>query len=431
MPAEPEQKRLYLVLRYVFVAAASYLLLFHSREELVPAARALAIALALASNVMLSLLPARVLFAWWVSAPVLIADTVWAGWTLHAVGGVGEEFFLLYLVVLVLAAVSENVVVVVVGATIASGVNLYTTWGPSPLTAHVLLRAVFLFTVAVFYGHVLARIRSERRRGDRSLERSRRLEAEVAQRTAELQRLYEVSRAASEAKTDFVASVSHELRTPLHIIIGYADMLVDGAPAMGADHALLGGRIRTAAAGLLHLVDSVLEIGRLESGTLRVETRPVPARAVARDLARREWITPHAGVTLRWEIPETTAVVETDPGKLEIVLSNLVTNALKYTHAGEVLVAVDDRPGAASVAFRVADTGLGIPASRLARMREPFHESTGTTHHLGGLGLGLSIVYRYAALLDVDVGVDSAVGRGTTFVVTVPYRRLSSPSQAR
>ena len=430
MPAEPEQKRLYLVLRYVFVAAASYLLVFHSREELVPAARALAIALALASNVMLSVLPARVLFAWWVSAPVLIADTVWAGWTLHAVGGVGEEFFLLYLVVLVLAAVSENVGVVVVGATIASGVNLYTTWGPSPLTARVLLRAVFLFAVAVFYGHVLGRIRSERRRGDRSFERSRRLEAEVAQRTAELQRLYEVSRAASEAKTHFVASVSHELRTPLHIIIGYADMLVDGTPN-GADHALLGGRIRTAAAGLLHLVDSVLEIGRLESGTLRVETRPVPAGAFARDLARRDWITPHAGVTLRWQIPETTAVVETDPGKLEIVLSNLVTNALKYTHAGEVLVAVDDRPGASSVAFRVADTGPGIPASRLARMREPFHESTGTTHHLGGLGLGLSIVYRYAALLDVDVAVDSAVGTGTTFVVSVPYRRLSSASQAR
>jgi len=423
MPAEPDQKRLYLLLRYVFVAAASYLLLFHSRENLVPAARAVAIALALASNVMLAVLPARLLFAWWVSAPVLIADTVWAGWTLHAVGGVGEEFFLLYLVVLVLAAVSENVVVVVVGATLASGVNLYTSWGPSAWTSRVLLRAVFLFTVAVFYGHVLARIRSERRRGDRNVERSRRLEAQVAQRTAELQSLYEVSRAASEAKTHFVASVSHELRTPLHIIIGYADMLVDGA----ADHALLGSRVRTAAAGLLHLVDSVLEIGRLESGTLRVETRPVPAEAFVRDLARREWITPHAGVTLRWEIPQTGAVVETDPGKLEIVLSNLVTNALKYTQSGEVAVVLDDSPGASCVAFRVADTGPGIPASRLARMREPFHESTGTTHQLGGLGLGLSIVYRYAALLDVDVAVDSAVGRGTTFVVTVPYAAAARP----
>jgi signal transduction histidine kinase len=148
----------------------------------------------------------------------------------------------------------------------------------------------------------------------------------------------------------------------------------------------------------------------------------VPAEAFVRNLAGRDWITPHAGVTLRWEIPETGAVVETDPGKREIVLSNLVTNALKYTHAGEVVVGVDDRPRASCVAFRLADTGPGIPASRLARMREPFHESTGTTHELGGLGLGLSIVFRYAALLDVDVAVDSALGHGTTFVVTVPYR---------
>ena len=114
-------------------------------------------------------------------------------------------------------------------------------------------------------------------------------------------------------------------------------------------------------------------------------------------------------------------MIETDPGKLEIVLSNLVTNALKFTRAGEVVVGVHDHPATACVEFAVVDTGPGIPPSQLARMREPFHASTGTTHRLGGLGLGLAIVYRYAALLGVEVRVASTVGRGTTFLVTVPY----------
>ena len=136
------------------------------------------------------------------------------------------------------------------------------------------------------------------------------LEAKVAERTAELQRLYEASRAASDAKTHFLASMSHELRTPLHIIIGYADILIDGGiPEEGAT---LGGRIRRAATALLHLVDSVLEIGRLESGTVCVVPRPVPVDSFVQDLARREWIAPNPGVTLRWDVPERAAVVPID-----------------------------------------------------------------------------------------------------------------------
>jgi signal transduction histidine kinase len=424
-------KGLFLAVRYVFILSAAYLLVFHGPRGPLAPAQALTIAAALASNVALSAVPPAVLFAVRVAAPLLIADTVWVSWALHASGALGSEFFVLYVFVLLLAAVGENLLVVVLGAIVASAVNVYTSWGGPTWTSPVLLRVVFLFTVAVFYGHVLSRLKSERRRGDRSEEWARLLEAKVIERTAELNRLYEASRAASQAKSEFMASMSHELRTPLHIIIGHADMLLDGAATTPAEGAALGGPVRRAATGLLELVDGVLEMGRLEAGKVRIEPQAVPVAAVADALRRREWIMPLPGVTLRWEVESCPTVIHTDPVKLRIIVANLVTNALKYTREGEVVVSVRDHPPARRVDFRVDDTGPGIPSPLLSRIREPFHESSGPgAHKLEGVGLGLAIVYGYAALLGVEVSVRSTVGRGTSFMVAVPYRFGSGGTEA-
>src|SRR4029450_9225526 len=124
----------------------------------------------------------------------------------------------------------------------------------------------------------------------------------VAERTAELTRLYETTRAANNAKTDFLASMSHELRTPLHIIIGYSDMLVDGSATSPGEGAVLGAHIRSAATGLLGLVDDVLEMSRLEAGRVRLDPRAVHLAAFAEGLAAREWLAPHPGVTLCWHV---------------------------------------------------------------------------------------------------------------------------------
>jgi signal transduction histidine kinase len=412
-------KGVFLLLRYVFIASASYLLLFQAPSAPPAPAQAITIALALASNVVLSLLPPARLFAWFVSGPTLVADTLWVGWALHAVGGLGEEFFLLSILVLVLAAVGERLGVVVGGAMLASLVIVCDAWQAGAWSTTVGLRVVFLLTGALFYGHVLGRIHGERRRAEQSLEWARALEGKVAERTAELTRLYEATREASSAKTDFLSCMSHELRTPLHIVIGYADMLIDGAATTPAEGAALGAHVRAAATGLLHLVDDVLEMARLEAGRVRVELRPVAVASFAEALAAREWLDPHPGVALRWEVRADGASMATDAGKLQIVLSNLITNALKYTRAGTVAVTVTARDDRA-VDFVVTDTGPGMPPERLARIREPFHESTGADHRVGGVGLGLAIVHRYAALLGARLTVDSAVGRGTRVVVTVP-----------
>jgi signal transduction histidine kinase len=417
-------KGLFLALRYVFVIAAAYLLVFNRRTGPVAPGVALTIAGALASNVVLSFVSPRMLFAAWLAAPLLIADTLWVAWALHASGTIGTDFFLLYFFVLFLAAVGENPAMVVLGATVASAVNIYGGWSESSWTSPVLLRVVVIYAAALFYGHVLWRIRSERQRGDRTAEWARALEAKVAERTAELHGLYEASRAASIAKSEFMASMSHELRTPLHIIIGYSEMLLDGAATTPEEGIAIGRHIRSAATGFLGLVDEVLEISRLESAHVRIDPRPVRVSEFADELRHREWISPLPGVTLRWDLDPSPIEIETDPAKLEIVLANLVTNALKYTREGEVTVRVRARESAQRVYFEVDDTGPGIPENQLAHIREPFHESSGRgPHNLEGIGLGLAIVYRYAALLGAAVSVRSIVGRGTSFQVTVPFVR--------
>jgi signal transduction histidine kinase len=107
---------------------------------------------------------------------------------------------------------------------------------------------------------------------------------------------------------------------------------------------------------------------------------------------------------------------------LQIILGNLITNAIKYTREGSIVVTVRDRPDGEGVEFDVRDTGPGIPPEQLARIREPFHESESGAHKLEGVGLGLAIVYGYAALLRVEVNVCSVVGHGTSFRLDVPHR---------
>jgi len=170
-------------------------------------------------------------------------------------------------------------------------------------------------------------------------------------------------------------------------------------------------------------------MGRLDLEHVRVEPRLVRVTDFVEELQRREWIPPLPGVTLRWDVDTEAMEIETDSTKLSIVVTNLVTNALKYTRAGEIVVSVRGRHGGDGVDFRVEDTGPGIPGTLLARLREPFHDSGQSAEHkLTGVGLGLAIVYRYAMLLGSEVSVLSTVGRGTRFVVTVPRRFDSRPA---
>jgi len=417
-------KGLFLALRYVFIIAASYLLMSQARTAIGPA-QALMIAVALGSNVLLSRLPAEKLFSWYVEAPILVADTLWVSWALSSTGSLGGEFFLLYFLVLFLASTGENLLMVALSTLLVSAANVYFVWGGQVWTSDALLRVVFFFAVALFYGHVVGRIKHEQARADRGEAWAKELEAKVMERTAALQRTCEESLEANRAKSEFLASMSHELRTPLHIIIGYAEMLEERGAVSEHKRCEVSARVRKAASGLLHLVDNVLDLGRLEAGKVHADVAPVAPASFMVELQSRDWPQPAPGVVLRWDVAADLPTVETDADKLAIVLGNLIGNAIKFTSAGSVTIGVRDRRADGYLEFRVDDTGRGISEEELARIFEPFHQVTGSEPHgPGGVGLGLAIVQRYVALLGARLEVRGVVGRGTSFSVLLPYRSV-------
>ena len=413
------RKGLFVVLRYVFIVAASYLVIFQDATPTVGAGPAVMIAAALASNVVLSMLPSQYVFAWYIEAPVMIADTLWVSWALYQTGATGHELFLLYFFVIFLAWVGERQWLALAASTAVSIANLWLSDSTSLLNSRDLLRVVFFYTVALFYGYVLGQIKHERQRADRGFAWARALEDKVAERTEALRLLYDESREASRLKSEFVASISHELRTPLNVILGYTEILLDGDADLGTDERnRLVGRARQAALSLMQLVDSVLDLGKLDAGKVPVDIEPVALGPWLAEQRDRDRMPLHDGVDLVWRIPTALPTIRTDPGKLRIIVDNLVNNAIKFTVRG--LITVEVRSGTDLVELVVADTGPGIPQRELARIFEPFHQAGDGEQARGGVGLGLAIVDRYVHLLGGAVRVASTPGLGTTFAVTLP-----------
>jgi len=426
------RKGLFLLLRYVFIVTASYLLLFQAPGALPLPTIAVVIATALASNVAFSFVPARHVLSWYLGAPVLVADTLWVSWAMRATGAAGQEFFLLYSFVLFLATLGASLPIMLLGSGVLCAASFLFVSPAIMWTSAHLLRVVFLYVGALFYGHVLGQLRRERARADRGYAWARELEAKVAERTEELQRLYEQCLAANRLKSEFIASMSHELRTPLHIMMGYTEMLLDGNPGRtSAERDQMVLRIREASHGLLQLVDGVLDLRKLESGRVPLEIEPVQLALFLAHFQRRERIPVAPNVSLRWGIDPALPEIETDVAKLSIILDNLVNNAIKFTRNGTITVTASDVPGERCVVFRVEDTGPGIPSEHLAAIFEPFHQVDERSNRANGVGLGLAIVRGYASLLGGEIRVSSEPGVGTSFEVTLPYRPGAPASDTR
>jgi len=416
------RKGLFLVLRYLFIATAAYLIIFQSQNWPLPPAYALMVAVALGSNVALSLVPTGLMFSWYVEAPVLIADTLWVSWALHSSGTSGQEFFLLYFFVLCLAALGESLAMCLLAGTLVSVANLY--FLPEPrhlLSSAPLLRVIFFYTVALFYGHVISQIKHERQRATKGLAWARELEVKVAERTEELERLYHQAQAASRLKSEFVATMSHELRTPLNVILGYTELLLDGEfGGTTPGQAATLRRIDRRAHELLDLINSTLDVNRLESGRLPMELREIEVPVLLKTLqAETQDLCENPDVSLRWDSAPPLPRLRTDPAKLQIVLKNLIGNAMKFTEQGAVTVAACERDG--GVEITVSDTGVGIAPEVLPTIFEPFRQGDGSdTREYGGVGLGLYIVRRLTNLLGGTINVESEVGKGSTFRVWLP-----------
>jgi PAS domain S-box-containing protein len=249
--------------------------------------------------------------------------------------------------------------------------------------------------------------------------------AEALQRTlAELTAARVQAEAANLAKSEFLANMSHEIRTPMTAILGFADVLADEAthPLDSQQRADAIEAIRRNGDHLLAIINDVLDISKIEAGKMKIERLAVDVGSLVREVAAsmRDRATAK-GVALVVDVaPTLPAAVLTDPLRLRQILLNLVGNAIKFTDRGSVHVAagLDDQR---RLRVLVRDTGIGMTEQQRRGLFQAFSQAdTSTTRRFGGTGLGLRISKRLAEMLGGDVAVESAVGKGSTFTVTLP-----------
>lgn len=252
-------------------------------------------------------------------------------------------------------------------------------------------------------------------------ELNRELQRRVEERTIELVRRNEELAEANRAKDIFLATLSHELRTPLTPVLGWVNLLKTGALDEASVHQALDTIERNARLQA-RLVDDLLDISRIVTGKLQFEREPVDLNAVveaAVDTLRGQ--AELSGIELGYTLPATPLVVQGSPVRLEQIILNLLSNALKFTEAGgRVHVRVEQSGGEASVA--VEDNGIGITPEFLPHVFDSFRQADGsTTRQHGGLGLGLAIVKALAKMHGGNVRAESeGVGHGARFTLTIP-----------
>ena len=242
-------------------------------------------------------------------------------------------------------------------------------------------------------------------------------------------RLYDELQTASRIRSEFVSTISHELRTPLNVMLGYLEMVRD--PDLEEDDKLqLLDRSQQNGFQLLELIESTLEIGRIDAGRDEVRWESVHFPVFWRELGRDcLHLRKPESVALEWESDIRDLTIRTDPRKLTIIVRNLVGNALKFTEKGFVRVEASTERGALWV--QVRDTGIGIKTDDIDAIFEKFRQADGSeTRRFGGSGLGLYIVRRFAEQLGGTVVVSSRPGEGSTFTVRLPLGPAASVANA-
>ncbi|BCA56058.1 chemotaxis protein CheY [Nitrospira sp. KM1] len=230
-------------------------------------------------------------------------------------------------------------------------------------------------------------------------------------------------RQASRYKSEFLANMSHELRTPLNASLILAKQLADNREGnLTAAQVTHARTIESAGKDLLMLINDVLDLAKVEAGHMDVRPQTVDVSRLLDSL--RGIFVPIAGqkgLSLDFQIaPDVPSSISTDPQRLEQVLRNLMSNALKFTEHGDVALHVTLRPDG-RIAFAVRDTGIGIAEHQHHMIFEPFRQADGTTNRAyGGTGLGLSICRQLTRLLGGEIRLSSALGVGSTFTVLLP-----------
>jgi signal transduction histidine kinase len=261
--------------------------------------------------------------------------------------------------------------------------------------------------------------------------------AELAQAKAQLEVALGAAQAASRAKSEFLANMSHEIRTPLNAVLGMAELL-QSTPLSPAQREFTD-TIRTSGDALLSIINEILDFSKIENGRVDLEIGAYDLRRCVRE-AMEIAVPPTSlnGLSLRHELaPDLPPFLLGDAFRVRQILVNLVSNAVKFTERGEVVVSAIRLPAetangeAPGEHFRlsVRDTGIGIPADRHDRLFQAFSQiDASTTRRYGGTGLGLAITQRLVSLLGGRITVESAPGVGSEFRVDLPLIETDAPA---
>ncbi|WP_116367451.1 hybrid sensor histidine kinase/response regulator [Parahaliea mediterranea] len=283
------------------------------------------------------------------------------------------------------------------------------------------------YVLYTLIGLVLLWIPFYRNKRQAMLSRNRQieLEAKVAERTQDLEEARKIAERANKAKSEFLATISHEIRTPLHGMIGMTDLLLH--TKLSSQQRKFADAARNSGESLLNLINEILDFSKIEAKKIVLESTAFDLPKLVEDvcflqasMAKRKQIDLLPIINLPYQV-ECLG----DPTKIRQILTNLVNNAIKFTHEGYIRIEVSFSAAAGQApdiaTFNIKDTGIGMDANTLAKIFDPFTQAdASTTREYGGTGLGLTICQQYIDLMGGDIAIQSALGEGTDIQFSIP-----------